>query len=401
MRVLVITDGLEPSLHGTVVGLAERGHNVRVVGAHSGDELDPITAFRLGGRVRLTIGRGHRSLSRASHTTRLATRVAMTDAGLLRRIVGRARHGGAPLPTAFECVTRAIPLIAEPVDVLYFEAANVAAQHVRVLDLLGPKVLMCTGSDVRILPDFDPWLARALPPVFAAMMHVVCPSHELRHFAVRRGAPPARTVVLYPPVDTKYFHPAGRPRRDDDVLRLVSVGRMHWVKGYEDAMRSVALARAAGHDVMYTIVGADEGAGQALRYAAHDLGLDEVITFAGPRSHAGVRAALARADVFMLSSVSEGASRSALEAMAMGLPVVTTDVGGMREIVDDGVEGFVVPSRDPQSLANAIVSLATSPGRRRELGTRARARAERYDASMHLDRIEELLLDAFERGGAP
>jgi glycosyltransferase involved in cell wall biosynthesis len=286
-----------------------------------------------------------------------------------------------------------LPLFEEAADVVYFEAAYVAAQCAAVLDQFGPKLVMCTGSDVRVMPELQPSLARLMPAVFAQMTRVLCRSDDLREWAVRRGAPAERTSVLHTAVDTTFFAPVDRPPRPGDALRLVTVGRFHWVKGYEYAVQAVALAREAGHDVTLTIVGPEKGEGDAVTYAVRDLGLDEVVTFPGEKSQAGIRAALARADGYLVSSLSEGISRAALEAMAMGVPVVTTDAGGMTEIVEDGVEGLVVPRRDPRALADAIIGLAADPAMRAAMGKRARARAEQFDTSHHLDELEQVLLD--------
>ena len=78
--------------------------------------------------------------------------------------------------------------------------------------------------------------------------------------------------------------------------------------------------------------------------------------------------------MFVLSSLSEGISNAALEAMACGLPVVTTDCGGMREAIRDGVEGFVVPMRDPDAIAVALVRVASDEGLRQRIGQAARQR---------------------------
>ena len=89
---------------------------------------------------------------------------------------------------------------------------------------------------------------------------------------------------------------------------------------------------------------------------------------------AEVKQRLGKADVFVLSSLSEGISNAVLEAMSCGLPVVTTDCGGMREAVRDGIEGFVVPVRDPDEMAAALHKLAQSPELRNKMGRAGRER---------------------------
>jgi glycosyltransferase involved in cell wall biosynthesis len=393
-----VTDGLEALLHRTVVGLADRGHHVRVVGASAPHELDPVDHFRLQRSLRVSVSNADGLMRRACRFTGSLAHSALVDARQLRAAARRIRRRQRLGRTFVQEISNALPVLGERADVVYFEAANVLAEYAAVADYLGPRIVMCTGSDVRILPDETRWLADALPAVFAGTARVVCRSEDLRHWAIVRGAPAARTTVLYPSVDTEYFAPPRRPPRPGDALRVVSVARSHWVKGLEFAVQAVALARAAGHDVVYTIVGPSGPARPAVEYAVRDLGLTDAVTFAGPRSQAGVRAALARADVYLLSSVGEGASRAVLEAMAMAVPIVTTDAGGMTEILEAGREGVGVPRRDPRALADAISMLATDPARRAEMGRRARVRAEQFDDRAHLERLEQILVNV--AGGA-
>jgi colanic acid/amylovoran biosynthesis glycosyltransferase len=112
-------------------------------------------------------------------------------------------------------------------------------------------------------------------------------------------------------------------------------------------------------------------------YTIHDLDLQDHARLLGRLPAVEVRARLQRADAFVLSSLSEGISNAVLEAMSCAVPVVTTDCGGMREAVDDGVEGFVVPVRDAATMADALQKLAASPGLRERMGRAGRARIER------------------------
>ncbi len=114
----------------------------------------------------------------------------------------------------------------------------------------------------------------------------------------------------------------------------------------------------------------------ALEALARELNLGEVVTFLGERRD--VPDLLTRAGFYVASSQTEGISLTILEAMSVGLPVVTTAVGGSREIVEEGVTGYLAPAQDPQALADAILALC---GRREEwpaIGTAGRARIEQH-----------------------
>jgi glycosyltransferase involved in cell wall biosynthesis len=128
--------------------------------------------------------------------------------------------------------------------------------------------------------------------------------------------------------------------------------------------------------VHFLIVG--DSVSQAYRdgleaYAAA-LGLGQRVVFTGFRRD--VPALLSAVSVSVLPSLSEGLSNVVLEAMAAGVPVVATSVGGTPEIVDDGVTGLLVPPRDAGALADAISSLLTDPARRQTIGEAGRRRVE-------------------------
>jgi glycosyltransferase involved in cell wall biosynthesis len=115
------------------------------------------------------------------------------------------------------------------------------------------------------------------------------------------------------------------------------------------------------------------------------------VTFAGALGPDAVLGRLQGADVFLHSSSSEGISNAVLEAMACGLPVVTTDVGGMAEAVRDGVDGHVVAPRDVAAAAEALTRLAGDPEGRKRMGDSARERVrDRFDLAHQLDAFCEL-----------
>ncbi len=110
-------------------------------------------------------------------------------------------------------------------------------------------------------------------------------------------------------------------------------------------------------------------------------------------------ALLARARLFVLPSRSEGIPLTALEAMACGLPVVATRVGGLPEVVDDGVTGLLVPPADPAALAEAMVAIWNDPDRGDRMGHAGRLRAEeRFDVRRMVAQYEALYLEGLGSG---
>jgi glycosyltransferase involved in cell wall biosynthesis len=116
------------------------------------------------------------------------------------------------------------------------------------------------------------------------------------------------------------------------------------------------------------------------------------VTFLGSLPPAGVRAQLATSSLFILPSHEEGQPIAILEAMAAGLPVVVTTIGANPDVVRDGVDGFLVPPRDPAALADAVGRLVGDPALRARMGASARQRAHQ-----HFDRgvLRRRLLDEY------
>lgn len=156
---------------------------------------------------------------------------------------------------------------------------------------------------------------------------------------------------------------------------LVHVARMHPVKDQETLLRAFAEV-ARHHADVHLLMAGDGQLRQHLEKVRDDLGLGARVRFLGVRRD--VPELLQAADIFVLSSLSEAASLTLLEAMASGLPVVATDVGGNPEIVRDGKEGLLVPRQDPHAMAQAIDRLLQDPGLGVALGQAGRERVRQH-----------------------
>ena len=179
-------------------------------------------------------------------------------------------------------------------------------------------------------------------------------------------------MVVHNAVDVSSFAQASNA---GGPPRIVSVGRFAYPKDYATLVEALAGVRADYHAVLV-------GEGPARGGVVADVrsrGLARRIELPGARRD--VPELLAGADLFVLSSRSEGLPVSVLEAMAARLPVVATDVGGTAELVVEGETGFLVPPADPEALADAVEQLLRNPELRDRLGAAARRRAERlFDA---------------------
>ena len=205
---------------------------------------------------------------------------------------------------------------------------------------------------------------------------VACVTRALQRSLVERlSLSVARAPVLWMGVDTARFEPPAA-RASGAGLELVSVARLNTNKGHRFALRALRGALDRGLVARYVIAG--EGPERpALEAEIRELRLGDRVTLAGTLSEDSVAKLLAESNVFVLPSVGRGeaAPVSLMEAMAAGLPVVCSVIGGVSDMVQDGSEGLLVAQGDVSALESAFLRLAADPPLRERLGRAARKRA--------------------------
>lgn len=201
---------------------------------------------------------------------------------------------------------------------------------------------------------------------------VLAASSEIAHVAQDLTGGDVSVEALTNGVDTERFRPkAGKADRSERRPRIVVPRRLFSKNGVEFLVRALPGVRARVPDVEVLVVG-DGPERSALERLARELGVTDSVRFLGARPHAEMPRLLASSDLAVIPSLMEATSVAGLEAMACGVPVVASRVGGLPEIIDDEV-GRLVPPGDPDALAKAIVDLLRSPSRD-ALGKRARER---------------------------
>jgi glycosyltransferase involved in cell wall biosynthesis len=218
---------------------------------------------------------------------------------------------------------------------------------------------------------WGPWLLR-LPPSLLANSRLACRN------AKALGVPADALHLVPNVIDLREFDASARngaSRNDADRISVMAIGRLVRVKRYDLFLRAIAAARQQVPSICGVLVG--DGPERApLEHLAAELNLkSEHLTFLGRRSD--VPQLLRSAEMLVLCSTHEGFPNVILEAMAAGVPTVTTPVGDVAEIVENGRSGIVVPANDLEALTNCIVHLARAEDERRKMGRAARVDVEK------------------------
>jgi glycosyltransferase involved in cell wall biosynthesis len=173
---------------------------------------------------------------------------------------------------------------------------------------------------------------------------------------------------------------------EDDKVRLLFVGAVGKLKGEADLISALALLQQRNFDIKTSFLG--YGAERLADICVH-AGVSELVEHLGPVALTERAAFFQRADIFVLPTYAEAMPISVIEAMAAGLPIVTTPVGGIPEIIEDGKEGFLFPCGDVRAMADSIGRLVKDKDLRLRMGLLAKKRAkDQMDFEDYIERLE-------------
>lgn len=379
MKIAVIA-GTFPALSETfvlnqVTGLIDRGHDVHVYADQARDEaLAHDDVRRYGLQARTTYWpRGPKAMLRFARRPGRAL---------------RAMVSGQP-----DVAIGAEPMGEYSALLCHFGHIGERARVLREAGVIGgPLAVIFHAYDVTVLlneqgEDF-------YRKLFADAELLLPISQAWRRRLIELGAPADRIEVHHMGIDTAKFEFAVRHRAPDEPTRLVAIARLVEKKGIEDAIRAVAAARRRfDTHLTFEIVG-DGPLRQHLEDTARRCEVDDIVQFVGWRTQEEITGMLAAAHVLLQPSVTaangdmEGIPVGIMEAMACGMPVISTFHSGIPELVEDGVTGRLVAERDPGALAIALRDLASAPDTWAAMGAAGRAKVE---AEFDIDKLNDIL----------
>lgn len=241
-------------------------------------------------------------------------------------------------------------------------ACAVAWREVGLLDQ--PITIVFHAHDIAMFPDNVG--RHYYKPTFQSSAKLLPISRFWEHKLISWGADPQRIRVHRMGVDTAFFAYQGREIDRSQPARIVTVCRLVDQKGLEYALEAIRILRDRNANICFTIAGGGP-LFESLRQLAAELGINECVEFIGPQSQDKVQTLLAEAHIFLAPSVTapdglmEGIPVAMMEAMAVGLPVVSTRHSGIPELIDDGVSGVLADERDAETLAKGIARLIDDP----------------------------------------
>jgi glycosyltransferase involved in cell wall biosynthesis len=277
-------------------------------------------------------------------------------------------------------------------DVIHVQHPLERCQYVRTVQAIEGwrQPLVVTAHS--LYGEHDPATIDSLmAPNLRAADRVIAVNDHVAEQAVGLGVDANRVRVIRSGVDTAQFHPRDRraARRafgiPDTAPVVLFVGNLEPRKQVDVLLRAMAEVHAEFPQALLLIVGSGESAGvqdqtARLTRLTRELALEEVVQFVGRVADEQLLGYYALADVFALPSSSEAQGIVALEAMATGLPVVGSAVGGLLATIDDGQTGFLVPPGEESPLADALLEVLGHPERRDAMGQAARTRVEQHFA---------------------
>ncbi|GAA2760151.1 hypothetical protein GCM10009872_55120 [Actinopolymorpha rutila] len=379
-RIGVVTEAMA-ELTRLASHLAARRHL-----AFYGTGFVPPDLVRAPSRVRAVLGRRSLPPGVEPHVARSFAPVQEVLGTIAPGRLGRARQWFMDRRSGELGRRAGRELERAPTDALVIShgAALEAFRHdcpaLRVLNMpsVHPRFRTATiEAEIERCPDLAPSMTADLPPhgrlarfdeEFELADLVLVPSRFAAHTLEEYGVPSGKIVVV--PYGAHLAECANDPKEVSERLEILYVGRITQSKGLSYLLDAHARLRTGSAGL--SVVGGT--AAQARLFSRYGRGW--VHRAAVPRSQ--VSGYFRSADVFVLPSLFEGMSLSVLEAMGHGLPVIVTPASGAADLVTDGVEGFVVPERRPDVLADRLRQLADDPVRRSGMGRAARRRAEAF-----------------------
>ncbi len=391
----------QPFILNQITGMIDRGHEVDIYAAQRfpTDKCHPqIASYGLLAKTRFF------SDVPASYLERLLKAIGLTLSrgvwrrpGLVLRAMAVSNDGRTGLN--MRLLYWALALADRgPYDVIHCQFGTLGPRALKLKELRATNGRIITsfrGYDVnRVLADTPSYYDQ----LFRNGSLFLPVSKSLADRLLSAGCPADRMEILHSGIDCGRFIFSERHKSKEEVTRLLGIGRLVSKKGWVYAIEALAEARSAGRDIHFTLVGDGELRDQ-VESSIDKYRLRDSVTLLGWCDHDEVTQLLRDSHILIAPSVTtedgdqEGIPNVLKEAMATGLPVLSTWHSGIPELVEDGVTGYLVPEADVERLSERLIHLCDHPEQWPGMGRNARQKVEaEFDTEKINNRLEQLYL---------
>ncbi len=258
----------------------------------------------------------------------------------------------------FISLSKILPVLNHTPDIFHIQWAKSLPFWFFLKEIYGVKiVLSLRGSHINYSALANHSLARDYNILFPKInrMHAVSKNISLK--AEKFGANRDKMDIIYSSLDLSLLNTYKKTTYNyQKPFRFLSVGRFHWVKGYQYSISAISNLKKINKDIHYLIV-SKNSVSEEILYQIDELSLNNTVEIIHPDSQEEVYKIMSKSDCLILPSVQEGISNVVLESMALGLPVVTSDCGGMKEIINNSRNGFCFSARNIVELERLLLKV--------------------------------------------
>lgn len=244
------------------------------------------------------------------------------------------------------------PVLYHKPDIFHLQWAKGIEDWLWVKEFGIQYVLSLRGTHISISPIADPLLKEKYETHFHQVDGFHAVSKAIVEEAKKYESNLKNTAVIYSGLDLEKLTFKTKTN-SDSTLKILSIGRSHWLKGYHYALDACVLLKEKNVDFQYTIIGIDNE--EELIFQRNQLNLISEVIFQKSLPFPKVMEQIQEADILLLPSLEEGIANVVLEAMALGTLVISTNCGGMQEVVNDGENGFIVPVRNAKAISETLL----------------------------------------------
>ena len=262
--------------------------------------------------------------------------------------------------------SRYAPVLLHLPDIFHIQWAKDVEKWFFLKEKLGCKlVLSLRGAHINYSPIADPQLAASYKKYFPKIDAFHAVSDAIGLEVQEYGADAAKITTIHSLISKTTIDLFKQPNAiKNNKLKIISVGRFHWVKGYNIALDACKILKEKQISFSYTILAAGK-VPEELLYQRNQLDLIEEVIFTDNLEQGKAFLKMQESSVLLLPSLKEGIANVVLEAMALGVPVISTDCGGMQEVIIPNETGWLVPVLDSEAIANTLIEFNNTSNEKR------------------------------------